>query len=873
MSDVAKINLNGTSYDIKDASARIDLVALQRDLTNGLSSMSQTVSAETDARVNAITAEANARESAINEEITDRTEGDNALREQIASLQNKIGSPLVAATTSAMTDTTKIYVYTGTQSGYTKGNWYYHNGSSWVSGGTYNSTAFTTDPTLSAAGAAADAKAVGNRFNYLTARSSVNYLSTESSVYGKSISNTGDLITATDSTVQSTELYLPISPNKTYVFTSDGKRVNTLVVAFYKANKTYISRVTNVYQFTTPSNCAYFRVTSLAGGWQSNKMQVNEGTVALPYEPYYCVRPENCSIETESFSAEAKVKFGNLFGVTLRKVQPEDTGIGYIDSNGTVWPLTENFRWKSYSVKSNYEPYYFTGEFTGSAGVAMASFYNSSGTFLGNNGLISTSTRVYYKEKAILPPDNCAVIKFCGRGDFTIKQWKTDSSATKSPSAGDFFGNKELPTFDCDFCNIIFYGQSLSVGSDAPYVTDPIVNDVDTILNFSTGVTEPFQLTSGNQLPGLSASVAVRELLDKYSMEEPTLITTSFGFGGSSIAQLMSSARQADIKSLYKYSYNIESSTGYADFTASLGPIKTMADNHGSKVCCPAIVFMQGERDYYSDAELISLSAASPHAYACGDDKDRYKKAMTNLKNDMQQACMSAYGQTTKPLFFIYQVSGPFIVKHDMGITEAQKEFAAENDDVILLPATYFTPNYTETGHLSTNGYRWYGEYIGKALFEALVQKHVSKPVLATDATFSGSEIRIKIANAVLPLCIDTYTVEAATNYGFSVWSNGTSAAISKVSIYGDEIVIKTSGTLASPVEVSYAGYEKGGTGNIRDSAKYGSYYKYLDDSADKGTSGSLTLSHRAKDSSGAYLTGANYPMHNWLSPFYKRLT
>ena len=53
--------------------------------------------------------------------------------------KSEIGSPLTADTVAQMTDTKKVYVYTGSESGYTKGNWYTHNGTSWVSGGVYNS--------------------------------------------------------------------------------------------------------------------------------------------------------------------------------------------------------------------------------------------------------------------------------------------------------------------------------------------------------------------------------------------------------------------------------------------------------------------------------------------------------------------------------------------------------------------------------------------------------------------------------------------------------------------------------------------------------------------------------------------------------------
>lgn len=54
------------------------------------------------------------------------------LSSQISSLSN--GSPLTASSISEMTDTSRIYVNT------TDGKWYYYNGSSWVSGGVYQSS-------------------------------------------------------------------------------------------------------------------------------------------------------------------------------------------------------------------------------------------------------------------------------------------------------------------------------------------------------------------------------------------------------------------------------------------------------------------------------------------------------------------------------------------------------------------------------------------------------------------------------------------------------------------------------------------------------------------------------------------------------------
>ena len=86
------------------------------------------------------------------------------LRQAIA---NRLGAPWSAGTVAEMKDKTRIYVYTGDESGYTKGNWYYWNGSSWVSGGVYNSVAVETDKTLTVAGKAADGEVVGQEIGSL----------------------------------------------------------------------------------------------------------------------------------------------------------------------------------------------------------------------------------------------------------------------------------------------------------------------------------------------------------------------------------------------------------------------------------------------------------------------------------------------------------------------------------------------------------------------------------------------------------------------------------------------------------------------------------------------------------------------------------
>lgn len=73
----------------------------------------------------------------------------------------------IAESHTDMTDTSKIYVYTGNEEGYVNGNWYYNKDNHWVSGGVYNAAKVDVDRTLTIDGAPSDSKTVGDRFKLL----------------------------------------------------------------------------------------------------------------------------------------------------------------------------------------------------------------------------------------------------------------------------------------------------------------------------------------------------------------------------------------------------------------------------------------------------------------------------------------------------------------------------------------------------------------------------------------------------------------------------------------------------------------------------------------------------------------------------------
>lgn len=89
---------------------------------------------------------ARARDSAANA----KTSEDNAKLSEDAAAEYYeltsalVGKPLSANTLADMTDTTTIYIYTGSEPGMINGDWYYYDGNDWVDGGTYGAVTWVT---------------------------------------------------------------------------------------------------------------------------------------------------------------------------------------------------------------------------------------------------------------------------------------------------------------------------------------------------------------------------------------------------------------------------------------------------------------------------------------------------------------------------------------------------------------------------------------------------------------------------------------------------------------------------------------------------------------------------------------------------------
>lgn len=422
-------------------------------------------------------------------------------------------------------------------------------------------------------------------------------------------------------------------------------------------------------------------------------------------------------------------------------------------------------------------------------------------------------------------------------------------------------GNVEYQEIDdTDYSQIIMYGQSLSMGWEAPEaIAEPpipnvyMIGDKVSINHGNNGqnVLTPLVSTLASNCgenPTVTTANSFVNLYRRFVNKQQKFIATSCGEGGKSIEQL---------------SKECTNGTNYytTEFLSTLSRTKTAVQAENKSVGCFAILFMQGEFNYTN----LEGGGLTPGIDAT-DDKDTYKAYLLTLKNNMQADIMSTYGQTKKPLFFIYETAGSYIRNFEMSINMAQVEFALENDDVFLLPPTYPVPDYNG-GHLSTNGYRWYGEMIAKSLYNVYIKGLRFYPIFPQKYTISGNALKIDMMVPVLPMLFDTWTKETILNMGFRVQVNDADVTISNIEIKDNAVVLVCASELTGKVAVAYAGYGRNGSGNLRDSDTWHSLYDYYDD---RETSPSKRENYTPKDENGSYIYEEPYPMYNWCGNFYK---
>lgn len=218
------------------------------------------------------------------------------------------GSPLVADAVEDMTDQSRVYVYTGSESGMTAGHWYYYNGTTWTDGGVYNAVAVDTDTTLTIAGKAADAKKVGDELADVK-EDFTDIAEASNNLFDGNVVNLGFSSgkVASDPTYRA--FYWPVSNGETYTLsrrnTTDFNRFRVgftrelpaTGVLVYKEDGTQFTPTSEgdsltAQTVTVPDRFEFeYAMVYLSNSGQtiddSCKLMINKGSTALEWEVYF----------------------------------------------------------------------------------------------------------------------------------------------------------------------------------------------------------------------------------------------------------------------------------------------------------------------------------------------------------------------------------------------------------------------------------------------------------------------------------------------------------------------------------------------------------------------------------------------------------
>lgn len=277
---------------------------------------------------------------------------------------------------------------------------------------------------------------------------------------------------------------------------------------------------------------------------------------------------------------------------------------------------------------------------------------------------------------------------------------------------------------------------------------------------------------------------------------------------------------------------------------------KALADAENASYSIAAIFWLQGEFDY-------------SHTNGGVNDKQRYKTLLRQLRDDLYADIATGIAsQAQMPAFLSYQTDAKSSIKDGtLAVGMAQWELAQEEPNWFLVGPVY--PYVDKGTHLSANGYRWFGQMLGKVYHQVAVERRHWQPLAPRRATVEGRDVLIDYHVPHPPLVFDRpylgHEARAVKHKGFVVHDEKGEVPLAEAQIVADTIVrLRATRELVGQPRIRYASHQSGGAGQLRDSdpTLADADYEYL---PDKGMQPAENIPE---------LVDKPYPLHNWSIAF-----
>lgn len=256
-------------------------------------------------------------------------------------------------------------------------------------------------------------------------------------------------------------------------------------------------------------------------------------------------------------------------------------------------------------------------------------------------------------------------------------------------------------------------------------------------------------------------------------------------------------------------------STSYSNYVNHITRARSVLETPGNFLGLAGVGWVHGETD---TANLMSGI--------------RYKTNLISLANSFRSDWLSAVtnvGVRPPKIFTIQPGNTGYSAVTNCEVAQAIFELGIDDPRFRLVGPNYQFQRGSDGLHLTSDGYRYLGEYYARALWTEL-NGGTWRGTVPTNVVGTSSNVVISFHVPTLPLVFDTNNVSFVTNYGFAV----DGATISGTITVASNVVTIPLSTNATSVRYAWAnntaasdGPTTGQRGNLRDSSSDASIYGY----------------------------------------------